>query len=243
MNKKIVAIHQPDYIPWLGFYYKVAHSDQFVYLDDAQFSNEAAHNFNVIKTSQGELRLKIPVQQKLGDLINQVRTKDELKWREKHLKTIAMNYKKAAYFEKIFPAYKEVVMGGYENLAEFNIELNKFILNGFGIHVPYVRTSSMDILTVREERILEICKKLSATEYLSGNGARVYQTPEHFKKAGIILTYLDYKPIEYKQIWPKVGFLPCMSVIDYIFNCGFDWEYVEDSVKKINELDKFNDSE
>lgn len=229
---KVVAIHQPDYIPWLGFYYKVAHSDQFVYLDDAQFSNEAAHNFNVIKTAQGQLRLKIPVHQKMGDPINIVRTKDELKWREKHLKTIEMNYKRGAYFNEVFPGYRDVLMAGYDNLSEMNISVNQFILDGFGIKTPIVRTSEMNIAKVREERILEICKKLDATEYLSGNGARTYQVQEHFDAAGVTLTYLDYKPIEYRQLWPKVGFLSCMSVMDYVFNCGFNWDYVEEEVEK-----------
>lgn len=235
-RKKIIAIHQPDYIPWLGFYYKVAHCDQFVYLDDAQYSNEAAHNYNVIKTPQGALRLKIPVQQKLGDLIYQVRTRDELNWKKKHLKTLEMNYKKATYFDQFFPVFQEVIMRDYSNIAELNISINQVILDGFEIKTPCVRTSNMKISSVREDRILEICKKLCASEYLSGNGARVYQKESHFDAMGIVLTYLDYKPIEYKQIWPKVDFLPCMSVIDYIFNCGFNWDFVESEVKKLNEV-------
>ena len=230
----IVAIHQPDYIPWLGFYYKAAHSDQFIYLDDAQYSNVAAHNFNVIKTSQGELRLKIPVKQKLGDLILEVTTKDELKWREKHLKTIQMNYGKAKYFNDIFPAFQDVLMAQYKNIAELNIAVNQFIFDGFHISVPMMRSSEMDITTVREERILDICNIVGADEYLSGNGARAYQEEEHFTARGIKLTYLDYKPIEYPQLWTKVGFLPCMSVLDYVFNCGFDWDYIEKQVKELN---------
>lgn len=233
---KTIAIHQPDYIPWLGFFYKVAHSNQFVYLDDAQYSNEAAHNYNIIKTPQGEFRLKIPVERQFGDAINVVRTKDELNWREKHLKTIEMNYKKAIHFKKIYPEFREVMMSGYDNLALLNISLNQFILDGFGIRTPCIKASELNIMTVREERILDICKKLDATKYLSGNGARSYQVKEHFNNAGLILTYLDYKPVEYEQIWPKVGFFPCMSAIDYIFNCGFDWNYVEKKVEELNKL-------
>lgn len=234
LENKVIAIHQPDYIPWLGFYYKVAHSDQFVYLDDAQYSNEADHNVNSIKTPQGKFRIKIPVEQHLGDLINKVRTRDELHWKDKNLKTIEMNYKKATYFNEFFPKYSEILMRNYTSIAELNISLNQMILEGFGIDKPYVRTSEMSIHSVREDRILEICARLNATEYLSGNGARVYQNKKNFTKAGIKLTYLDYKPIEYKQIWNQNGFLSCMSVIDYIFNCGFDWKYVEDKVKEIN---------
>lgn len=230
----IVAIHQPDYIPWLGLYYKIAHSDKFVYLDDAQYSNEADHNVNVIKTANGPLRLKIPVEQHLGDRIVDVRTKDELGWREKHLKTIEMNYKKSAHFDEIFYRYSEVLTAGYPNIAELNMAINRFICDGFGIATPTVRSSDMDISTVREERVIDICLALGADEYLSGNGARVYQTESHFTDKGLRLTYLDYKPITYSQLWQKVGFAPCMSALDYVFNCGFDWETVEAEVEKIN---------
>lgn len=231
----IVSIHQPDYIPWLGLYYKMAHSDVFVYLDDAQYSNEADHNVNKIKTPQGEFRLKVPVEQHLGNLILNVRTKDELKWKEKHLKTIKMNYSKAFFFNEIFPGFEEIIMNHQGSIAELNIAINRYICDGFGIKTKILRSSEMDITSVREERVIDITLKAGGDEYLSGNGAKVYQTEEHFTERGLKLTYLDYKPIEYKQMWPKVGFLPCMSVIDYLFNCGFDWDYVEEQVKLLNQ--------
>lgn len=229
----IVSIHQPDYIPWLGLYYKMAHSDVFVYLDDAQYSNEADHNVNKIKTPQGEFKLKVPVEQHLGDLICNVRTKDELKWKEKHLKTLKMNYAKAPYFDEIYPGLEAVILSHTGSIAELNMAINRYICNGFGIQTKILKSSDMNINTVREERVIDICLAVGGTEYLSGNGARVYQTESHFTDRGLKLTYLDYKPIEYKQLWPKVGFLPYMSVLDYIFNCGFDWEYVEDRVKEL----------
>lgn len=232
----IVSIHQPDYIPWLGLYYKMAHSDVFVYLDDAQYSNEADHNVNRIKTPQGELKLKVPVEQHLGDLICNVRTKDELKWKEKHLKTLKMNYAKAPYFDAVYPGFKDVILSHSGSIAELNMNINRYICDGFGIRTKILKSSDMNIGSVREERVIDICLAVGSTEYLSGNGARVYQTESHFTERGLKLTYLDYKPIEYKQLWPKVGFLPCMSVLDYIFNCGFDWEQVERKVKDANEV-------
>lgn len=230
----IIAIHQPDYLPWLGLYYKIAHCDKFVYLDDAQYSNEAAHNYNVIKTPQGELRIKVPVKHEFGDPICTVTTRDTINWREKHLRTFEMNYAKAPFFKDIFPRFSELYAASYPSIAEFNIAMNDYICEGFGIRTPYVRSSELHIETAREERVIDICVAMNGDEYLSGNGARVYQVPEHFESRGVKLTYLDYKPIEYKQLWNKVGFLPCMSVIDYLFNCGFDWEYVEKAVKEKN---------
>lgn len=228
----IVAIHQPDYIPWLGFYYKMAHCDTFVYLDDAQYSNEAAHNVNAIKTPQGKFKLKIPVEQHLGDLICNVKTKDSLNWQEKHLKTIQMNYSKARYFKETFPGFADVVNAGYSSIADLNMAINEYICNGFGIHPKIMKSSDMAINSVREERVIDITVSVGGDEYLSGNGARAYQVDEHFTERNVKLTYLDYKPIVYKQLWKD--FLPCMSAIDYIFNCGFDWQYVEEQVKALN---------
>lgn len=232
----IVSIHQPDYIPWLGLYYKMAHSDVFVYLDDAQYSNMADHNVNVIKGPNGSMRLKVPVEQHLGDLILNVRTRDELKWKDKHLKSLQMNYSKAPFFQEIYPGLAIVIETHEGSIAELNMAINRYICDGFDIHPQIMRSSDMSITSLREERVIDICKYVGGTEYLSGNGARAYQTEEHFAEKGLKLTYLDYKPITYKQLWGE--FVPCMSVLDYIFNCGFDWDYVERAVKELNNGDR-----
>jgi hypothetical protein len=227
-----VAIHQPDYIPWLGLFYKMYEADVFVHLDDAQYSNEAGHNYNTIKTAQGALRLKFPVEQHLGELINQVRPKDELKWKEKHLKTMEMNYCKARCFKEVFPELKEIYMQPYTNVADLNIGINTYIAGKFGLHPKYVRSSEFNLQTVREQRVIDLCLAVGGTEYISGNGARVYQEEEHFTSQGLKLTYQTYKPITYEQRWGE--FLPCMSVIDYILNCGYDFECVIRQVEDQN---------
>ena len=229
-----VSIHQPDYISYLGYFYKISKSDVFVFLDDAQFSNDNMHHWNRIKTPQGELRLKIPVEQHLGDAINQVRTKDELKWKEKHLKTIEMNYAKAKYFKEIFPCFKELLMENYASLADMNIAINTWISQQFGFKTRMVKSSDMNITSVREERVIDICKALDGKTYISGHGAKAYQVEEDFTERGVQLVYTDYQPIEYEQLWDKCGFLPYMSVLDYIFNRGFDWIYVENAVEELN---------
>ncbi|NBK97808.1 MAG: hypothetical protein EOM50_07280 [Erysipelotrichia bacterium] len=216
----IVSIHQPDYIPYLGYFYKIYQSEVFVFLDDVQFSNDNMHHWNRIKTPQGECRLKIPVEHSFGDNINQVRTKDELKWKEKHLKTIEMNYKKTEYFEEIYPNYKEVILSEYPNLSEMNIVINQFICKSFGINPKFVRSSDLNIDSAKEDRVIDICLALGGTTYISGNGARAYQVDEHYENKGIYLKYTDYKPFTYNQRWGE--FIPNLSVLDYIFNCGFN---------------------
>lgn len=215
----IISIHQPDYIPYLGYFYKIFKSDIFIFLDDVQFSNDNMHNWNKVKTPQGELKLKIPVEYKFGYKINQVRTKDELKWKEKHLKTIEMNYSKAKYFKEIYPSYKEVIMKDYDNIAEMNIAINMFVCKCLNINTKFVRSSEMNITSNKEERVIDICLEMKGKTYLSGNGARAYQNEDNFNQKGISLQYTDYDVFEYKQLWKE--FIPNLSVIDYLFNCGY----------------------
>lgn len=229
----IISIHQPDYISYLGYFYKISKSNKFVFLDDCQFSNDNMHNWNRVKTPQGEYHLKIPVDYSFGDPINKVRTRDELGWKSKHLKTISMNYSKAQFYKEIFPIFSELLLATYDNIANMNIAINTWIARGFGFKTQMYRSSEMKINTTREERVIDICASLGGDAYISGNGARDYQVDEHFSDKGVQLVYTDYQPIEYKQLWNKVGFLKYMSVLDYLFNCGFDWEYVE---KAIGEL-------
>ena len=227
-----VGIHQPDYIPWLGLFYKMYLSDIFIHLDDAQYSNEADHNVNSIKTPQGIFRLKFPVEQHLRDQIKDVRPKYELKWNEKHLKTLEMNYAKAPFFKETFPELKELYMTQFSNVAELNITINEFIANKFGIKPKFVRSSDIGIKTKREERVIDLTIAVGGNRYISGNGARAYQVESHFLERGIELRYIDYKPILYPQI--RGEFVPCMSVLDFIFNCGYNFEYVVNEVKKLN---------
>lgn len=226
----IISIHQPDYIPYMGYFYKIAHSDKFVFLDDCQFSNDNMHQWNRIKLPQGECRLKIPVEQHLGDKINEVRTKDELKWKQKHLKTIEMNYSKVPNFKLLFTEFQELLLSPYPNLAEQNIAINTWIAGKFGMKTEFFRSSEMKIDTLREERVLDICNALDGDVYLSGNGARTYQKEEDFAVKGLRLQYTDFAGIEYPQLWK--GFIPNLSVLDYVFNCGFDWESAEKRIRE-----------
>lgn len=227
-----VAIHQPDYIPWLGLFYKMYLSDVFIHFDDAQYSNSAAHNFNKIKTPQGEFVLKFPIEKNFGAPIKDIVPKYSLNWPEKHVKTLEMNYSKAKYFKDCFPAIKDILMCKFASVAELNIAMNEYIAKQFGITPEFIKASSFNIESKREEKVIDLCVAVGGTRYISGNGARVYQEEAHFADRGLALSYLDYKPIKYKQLWN--GFIPCMSVLDYIFNCGYDWDFVVREVAMLN---------
>lgn len=217
---KKVAIHQPCYLPYLGVFYKMWLADEFVYLDDAQYSNGYVFDWNRIKTPQGECRLKVLTERKFGQTLLDVQPKNFLGWREKHLKTIEMNYKKAPYFREFFPVFSDVLMREYGSLADLNITLMGTIANWFRIYTPRSLSSCMGIETRSEARVIEICQRLGADMYISGTGGRNYQSPEHFADAGITLAYADYIPVPYAQQWGE--FRKNMSAIDYAMNCGHD---------------------
>jgi hypothetical protein len=227
---KTIAIHQPNYIPWLGYFYKIYQSDIFVFLDDAQFSNQGMQNYHYIKTPQGSYRLKIPVKGKFGDLIKEIKTRDELGWKKKHLKSIEMNYKKSKYFEEIFPGYSSLILDEYDGLADLNISIIIHICKKFGIQTDFALSSKIGLNSKREQKVLDICSTLNGTIYYSGTGAKAYQKEENFKECGIELRYSEYFPFEYPQLWGD--FQSNVSVIDYLMNCGYNWEQVLENQEK-----------
>lgn len=217
----VVSIHQPNYIPYPGVIYKALRSDVFVLLDDAQYSTSGMHNWNRIKTSNGITNLKIPVEQHLGDKIKDVVVKDSLKWRQKHLKTIEMNYKKADNFRNIFREFSELLESEEQKLAGINEAILRWILKGFDMKCDIIKSSELGIKTGKEERILDIVSAVGGNVYYSGKGAASYQDEEDFESRGIRLEYSDYQPKEYRQLWGGT-FIPDLSILDYIINEGFN---------------------
>jgi hypothetical protein len=226
----VVSIHQPNYFPWLGYFYKIYKSETFVFLDDAQFSSKGMHNYHYLKTPQGPYRLKIPVKGDFGDKIDEILTRDDLKWREKHLKTIELNYRSAPFFDEVFIDLQKWILAGDVNLARQNEWIILNICERFGIKTLTVKSSDLSINSLRGERIIEICKRTGASEYLSGTGARAYQDEKEFEKNGILLSYSEFTPFVYPQLWGK--YISNVSVIDYLMNCGYNWERVIENQKK-----------
>lgn len=224
-----IAIHQPDYVPYIGYFYKIYESDLFVFLDDAQYSNVGFTNQNKIKTPQGELKLKIPVEQTLGDRINDVITKDSIGWKEKHLKNLVMSYKRSKFFEEVYADMEQLLYSDYERISELNIHIITYISKKFGISKNFTKSSCYGITSKKEERVIDICAKLNGSYYLSGNGAKVYQVEDHFANKGINLIYTKFRPVYYEQLWGD--FIWNLSILDYLFNYGYNWYYIKEWVE------------
>lgn len=223
-SKKIVATHQPNYIPWLGYFYKISQCDVFVYLDDVQFSKKGAHNYHFIKTAEGSVKVKIPVKHAYTDPINKVITNDHGGWKERHLDLLQQHYKDAPHFDEVMEDFKTVLLKEYANLSELNQAIIKSIVDKFGLKTEFVCSSELDIHTKSEERIIDICTKLDATVYYSGKGAKAYQDEENFKAKGLELVYDEYSPLPYPQL--NEDFQENVTILDYLMNHGYNWEYI-----------------
>ncbi|MEY2828742.1 MAG: hypothetical protein RIQ33_600 [Bacteroidota bacterium] len=218
----IAAIHQPNFVPWIGYFYKIEKADVFVLLDDVQFTKNSFINRNQIKTPQGAQWLTLPALQtgKFGQNINEVGIVQFEHNIKKVLKTVEGNYKKAPFYTNYFPEFENCLLHSGENMAAINIALIKFACNALEIKTPLIISSELKAEGESTMRLINICKQINATKYLSGFGGNNYQEAELYKQHHIELTITNFKHPQYKQLWGD--FVPNMSIIDLLFNHGKD---------------------
>ena len=214
----IVFVHQPEYIPWLGFFDKLARCDTFVIYDDAQFQHGGFHNRNRIRTNQRWEWLTVPIKHGHPQTIKSVKISGN-QWKSKHLNIISQNYEKTPYFKEIFPIIREAIDFEHELLIGLNLHLIKVIAEILDIKVNMVRSSEFAYLgKEKNEKLVSMCKHMGADTYLSGSGGRAYVNEDMFIEAKINIQWHNYDHPTYKQRFD--GFQPNMSIIDLLFNTG-----------------------
>lgn len=219
MTKRLaLSAHQPAYLPWLGYFDKIARVDTFVYLDTVQFEKNSFINRNQIKTPQGALWLTIPVKTKghISGSLHTTEIDDSQPWRTKHLKSIEMNYRKALRFDKCFPKIETLLTMAESNLANFCFYQLSFWLEELGIDTRIVRSSELPIASSKSDLVLDLCQHFGARHYLSGALGRDYLVEEDFSKAGIAIEYQSFRSPVYPQLWG--GFIPNLGVLDWWMN-------------------------
>ena len=221
----ILSIHQPQYLPWLGYFHKMYHSDAFVFLDNARYKKNEYQNRNRIKTKNGGMWLTVPVLK--GEHhpdITGVYADNAQQWRKKHWTTIHMNYVKAPFFKKYSDFFEDLYKREWEKLADLNIYIINFLKEILGMERKTYLSSELGVNTTGTQRLVDICKALKADTYLSGAGGRDYLEEDIFKKNSIKLTYQNFDHPVYGQLYMKdtKDFVPYLSVIDLIFNHGPD---------------------
>ena len=217
----IVSINQPAYLPWLGYFHRIAMSDLHIVLDHVQFEKNSFTNRNKVRQKQGWYWLTVPVRTKgkFGDLpINRLEIDNTTPWGEKHWASLQSSYGKTAHFAIHRPFFAGIYARPWDYLAELVIESNSYQLDALGIKTPILFSSQMGIGGLKDELVLNLCLEVGATHYLSGPLGRQYLQDDSFAAADIELVYHDYEHPVYDQKHP--GFEPYMAAVDLLFNLG-----------------------
>jgi hypothetical protein len=219
--KRVAAI-QSSYIPWRGYFDIVALVDEFILVDDVQFTKRDWRNRNRIKTAHGLHWLTIPVHVKgrYEQRIDEVEV-SEPTWAERHWKTIQHSYAAAPFFEQLGPQIGRLYedLAAESSLSAINLHLLEGLAAMIGVDTPLVPSTRYAAAGVKTERLVNLCRAAGATEYLSGPAARVYLDEGAFHEHGISVRWMDYGDYpEYPQLHPP--FAAQVSLIDLLLNVG-----------------------
>ena len=220
-----IAIHQPEFMPWLGFFNKMALADVYVVFDHVQFKKRYFENRNCIVSPKKEVSyIIVPVISKgrFTQSIMDTEIDNTQNWKEVLLKKIRFFYSKARYFDKYYDPLRYVVTAKeHSRLIDFNIDIINFFRKNLGISTPMVFSSQMNVQAYKgSDLILQICLLNKAQVYLCGASGRDYLKENDFLERGIRIEWLDYKCPEYSQAGD--GFTANLSTLDLLFNHGDD---------------------
>lgn len=221
-----VSIMQPAFLPWLGYFNRIVHSDLHIVLDHVQIDKSSKTNFanrNKIRTREGWIWLTVPIVRRgqTGNLaLNRIRIAEDTDWIRKTWASIQHNYAGAKHFKRYSAPFEATFHQAWTHLADLNARLTEDFLRSFEIKVKTRLSSEMNVEGDKDDLILNLVKSAGATRYISGPFGRGYLDLDKFARAGIEVVFHDYAHPHYAQAFP--GFEPCMSAIDLLFNCGPD---------------------
>lgn len=217
----ILTAHQPSYLPWLGLFSKMAKSDVFVYFDTVSYSKWDWSSRNKIRNHKGWIWLTVPVLTggKSDQIFTEVKIDNKKQWARKHWRSISMNYSRAPFFSLYENFFRDVYSNEWEYLSELDEHVTKFLIESLGIKIKFVKAStSLQLEGHKSSLVLDMCMKMKADVLIFGGEGKNYAKVEDFEAAGIKVIFQEYKHPVYPQIHGE--FMPNMSVIDLLFNCG-----------------------
>jgi hypothetical protein len=215
----IVSIHQPQYLPWLGYFDKINRADVFVLLDTVQYKKNEWQNRNRIKTARGAQWLTVPVTYRYPQLICEVGLNGIERWQHRQQQALATNYRKAPHWGCLAGFFEEIFSRSWETIAELNIHVVKSLAAILGIATPIHVASGLGSFPVDpDERLIALTKHFGAGTYLAGNGGHEYMDLGKYRRAGVEVLFQDYRHPRYDQLFGE--FESNMSVIDLIYNHG-----------------------
>lgn len=214
-----VAIHQPQFFPYAGFFHKLGCADAFVIMDDVQYDKRFT-NRNRILAPQGPMWLTVPIDKADKFSSNMtVEVNNALPWRAEHWKKLTYSYKNSAFFHSYREYFEDLYQRQHNLLFDLNLETTKAVMGWLGIDIPIVRESQLGVTGEGTQRLVNVCRAMGADTYVSGVGGKDYMDETLFHANGVTLQYHQYEPTPYPQRFVQ-EFVPNLSILDMLFNIG-----------------------
>jgi hypothetical protein len=213
-----VAIHQPQYFPWLGYLDKLDSADVFIILDTVQFKKHEWQNRNRIRTKEGWQWLTVPIIDRFPERIDRVAVNSGVDWARKHRHALALQYGKAPYWAPVGPALLALLERPWARLCDVNVAVLDLLCDHLGITTPRRLASTLSAREEPTDRLIDLCRAVGGTTYLAGQGGAGYMDLARFAQADLTVSAQDYRHPEYPQRYTP--FVSHMSVIDLLLNCG-----------------------
>lgn len=222
----IVAIHQPHFLPWLGYLDRMIRADLFIVLDHVQFERRNYQNRTRIRLDGRNHWLTVPVQQHsryeriVDKRIDNPAPGVRHRWGADHARTLRHAYRDAPFLDRYAPALTEILESHWTHLVDLDLAMLGFLRNALAIGTPIVRSSELAAAGTKSELILNLCRAVDADTYLAGmGGSRDYLDRAAFARAGIDIAWQDFRHPRYPQ-WDGSDFIAGLSAIDLLFNHG-----------------------
>ncbi len=213
-----VTIHQPQYLPWLGYLDKIDRADIFVILDNVQFKKNEWQNRNRIRTAQGWQWLTVPIRHRFGQKIREVMIDESVDWRARHLRALEMHYSRASFRDEGLESLQKLFRERTEHLSDLNVATVRWLLKCLNVQTPIRLASDIDAREEPTDRLIDICRAVGATHYLAGPGAEAYMNLSKFQDSGVNLEIQEFQHPEYVQCYQP--FVSGLSALDLVFNHG-----------------------
>jgi hypothetical protein len=216
--------HQPNYLPYPGFFHKIARADCFVLVDTTQFVKRGPFGWihrNRIRTPAGWEWLSVPALTKgrFTQSIRETQIDAGRDWARKHARALEWNYGRAPHYGRYAGFFREAYARPWSSLSDLNEHLIRGLLEILGLRVRFERASDLGAAGAATDLVVDLCRRVGADTYLSGIHGRDYLEADRLKAAGIRLLYQAYQCPVYPQCQPG-PFVPDLSVVDLLFNCG-----------------------
>ena len=218
-----VAMMQPAFMPWQGFFELIYRADIFILLDDFQFSVQSYHQRNRLFVNMGQADwYSVPVEKNsFKSPLNTTRINESIPWRTKTVKRLLQNYGKAPFFKEIFPLIEAWLQAKGGSLADQNIALIRMVCDLLGIRPEFRRSSEFHSVGQRSEKVLELLNWCGATRYYCARGSFPYMREDAlFPVSGREVLFQNYIPKPYPQVGSRENFVPYLSILDALLNIG-----------------------